>query len=156
MKRRFLATIALVLVLSMALSGCAAFDFVKDFFQKTFGEEIELTDAPLNAEKVIDFANGADKSVFFESDGWTNGDVFNVVWKNHNVRYEDGLMYLGITEEEAKAWIDNQEVTYNYTAGEARSENYYHYGDYKVSMKPSANSGTASTFFICTNNRLFG
>ncbi len=150
MKRRFLATIALVLVLSVALSGCAVLDFVKDFFQENFGEEIKLTDAPLNAEKVIDFANGDDQSVFTESDGWSNGDVFNVVWKKNNVRYENGLMYLGITEEKVNAWLNEQEVEFDYTAGEARSQNYYHYGDYKVSMKPSANPGTASTFFICT------
>lgn len=150
MKRRFLATIALVLVLSMALSGCAVLDAVKNFLQGTFGPDIELTDAPLNAEKVIDFANGADADVFFESDGWSNGDVFNVVWKSHNVQYADGVMKLGITEEKATAWLNDQEVEFDYTAGEARSQNYYHYGDYVVSMKPSANPGTASTFFLCT------
>ncbi len=150
MKRRFLATIALVLVLSMALSGCAVLDTVKKFLQGTFGQQITLTDAPLDAEKVIDFADGADADVFFESDGWSNGDVFNVVWKSHNVQYADGVMKLGITEEKATAWLNDQEVEFDYTAGEARSQNYYHYGDYVVSMKPSANPGTASTFFLCT------
>ena len=150
MKRKILVMIALMLVVTMSLSSCGLIDRVKDFFQTYFGQEIELTDAPLNAETLIDFAEGAKPDVLFESDGWSNGDVFNVVWKSHNVHYEDGIMRLGITEEQASAWIDGAEVPYNHTAGEARTQNYYHYGDYEVSMKPSANGGTASTFFICT------
>ena len=150
MKSKFLVVIALMLVLTMSLSSCGAMDWLKDFLMETFGPEIELTDAPLNAETLIDFANGANPDVLFESDGWSNGDVFNVVWKKHNVHYEDGIMRLGIAEEKASAWINDAEVEYNYTAGEARTQNYYHYGDYEVSMKPSANAGTASTFFVCT------
>ena len=150
MKSKFLVVIALMLVLTMSLSSCGAMDWLKDFLMETFGPEIELTDAPLNAETLIDFANGANPDVLFESDGWSNGDVFNVVWKKHNVHYEDGIMRLGISEEKASAWINDAEVEYNYTAGEARTQNYYHYGDYEVSMKPSANAGTASTFFVCT------
>ena len=150
MKNRILAMIALMLVLVMSLSSCGVIDWVKGFFNRNFGEVIELTDAPLNAERVVDFAEPVDPTVLFESDGWSNGDVFNVVWKKHNVHYENGIMRLGITEEKATAWINDAEVEYNYTAGEARTQNYYHYGDYEVSMKPSANMGTASTFFICT------
>ncbi len=150
MKSKILVMIALMLVVTMSLSSCGVIDWFKDVWQTYFGQEIELTDAPLNAETLIDFAEGANPDVLFESDGWSNGDVFNVVWKSHNVHYEDGIMRLGITEEQASAWIDGAEVPYNYTAGEARTQNYYHYGDYEVSMKPSANGGTASTFFICT------
>ena len=150
MKRKILVMIALMLVVTMSLSSCGVIDWFKDVWQTYFGQEIELTDAPLNAETLIDFAEGANPDVLFESDGWSNGDVFNVVWKSHNVHYEDGIMRLGITEEQASAWIDGAEVPYNYTAGEARTQNYYHYGDYEVSMKPSANGGTASTFFVCT------
>ncbi len=150
MKKRILVMIALMLVVAMSLSSCQLLNTITDFFRETFGKEVALTDAPLNAEMLINFADGANPDVLFESDGWSNGDVFNVVWKSHNVHYEDGIMRLGITEEKATAWIDNAEVEYNYTAGEARSQNYYHYGDYEVSMKPSANPGTASTFFVCT------
>ena len=149
MKKRILTTIALALVLAMSFSGCS---YVSSFFSSIFGDVIELTDAPLNAEVLVDFKNEVDPAVLFESDGWSNGDVFNVVWKKHNVVYDtaSGIMRLGITEEKANAWLDDQDVEFNYTAGEARTQNYYHYGDYEVSMKPSANPGTASTFFICT------
>ena len=111
---------------------------------------VVLTDKALEGDFLMDFANGPNSSVVFESDGWSNGDVFNVVWKKHNVRYKDGKMYLGITKEKATAWLDNKEVAFDYTAGEARTQNYYGYGDYFVKMKPSANPGTASTFFTCT------
>ena len=150
MKKKLLVIVALMLVVAMSLSSCGVVGWVKVFWNKTFGQMIDLADAPLNADMLIDFADGANPDVLFESDGWSNGDVFNVVWKSHNVHYEDGIMRLGITEEKASAWIDGAEVEYNYTAGEARTQNYYHYGDYEVSMKPSANAGTASTFFVCT------
>ena len=148
MNKRILTAIALTLALVMALSGCTYFNAIFGSIFK--GPQVELTDAPLNAEKLVDFTQEVDPSVLFESDGWSNGDVFNVVWKSHNVVYENGIMRLGITEESATAYLDGNEVAFNYTAGEARTQNYYHYGDYEVSMKPSANPGTASTFFVCT------
>ena len=146
MNKKFLIMLALMLVAVVSLSSCGLVDWIN----QTIAPEVELTDAPLNAEKLIDFAEGANPDVLFESDGWSNGDVFNVVWKSHNVHYENGIMRLGITEEKATAWLNDEEVEFNYTAGEARTQNYYHYGDYEVSMKPSANGGTASTFFVCT------
>ncbi len=112
---------------------------------------VALTDKTLaQGTTVIDFSKEVDSSVIFESDGWTNGDVFNVVWTKSNVKFEDKLLKLSITKEDKNAWLDDKEVTYNYTAGEARTQNYYGYGDYEVKMKPSANAGTASTFFVCT------
>lgn len=150
MKKRIIGIIALMLVTVMALSSCSVINNVVDFVTGIFNPTVELDDAKLEADTLIDFADGANPDVLFESDGWTNGDVFNVVWKKHNVHYENGIMRLGITEEKAAAWLDDAEVEFGYTAGEARTQNYYHYGDYEVSMKPSANPGTASTFFVCT------
>ena len=148
--KRIVSIIALTLVMVIALTGCSVVNRVKDFVTGIINPSVELTDKSLNAQTLIDFAEGANSAVLFESDGWSNGDVFNVVWKKHNVHYENGIMRLGITEEKATAWINDAEVEYDYTAGEARTQNYYHYGDYEVSMKPSANPGTASTFFVCT------
>ena len=150
MKKRILGIIALMLVSVVVLTSCSVLNNVMDFVNGIINPTVELTDAALEAEKLIDFKDGANPDVLFESDGWSNGDVFNVVWKKHNVHYENGIMTLGITEEKASAWLNDAEVEFNYTAGEARTQNYYHYGDYEVSMKPSANGGTASTFFVCT------
>ena len=141
MKKRFgFIPMTLLVAGLIALSGC----------DQVFGSTIELDDAPLAGEKLIDFKDGRQQDIAFESDGWSNGSVFNVVWKQHNVHYENGVARLGITEEKATAWINDEEVEFNYTAGELRTQNYYGYGDYEVSMKPSKNSGTASTFFTCT------
>ena len=148
MNKRILVSLALTLAIVLSLSGCSFFDSILGSVFK--GPQAELNDAPLPAEKLVDFTKEVDPNVLFESDGWSNGDVFNVVWKKHNVVYENGIMRLGITEEKATAWLGEEEVEFNYTAGEARTQNYYHNGDYEVSMKPSANAGTASTFFICT------
>lgn len=150
MKKKLLIVVALMLLTTVALSSCAVLNNVLDFFNGIFAPTVELTDEALNTEKLIDFKDGANAEVLFESDGWSNGDVFNVVWKKHNVFYENDIMRLGITEEKATAWLDEAEIEFDYTAGEARTQNYYHYGDYEVSMKPSANPGTASTFFVCT------
>ena len=152
MNKKLLSVIALMLVTVMALSSCSLINKVVDFVKDIIAPSVELTDKALEGDTLIDFKDGANPEVLFESDGWSNGDVFNVVWKKHNVIYENGIMRLGITEEKASAWVGDAEVEYNYTAGEARTQNYYHYGDYEVRMKPSANPGTASTFFICTGN----
>lgn len=39
---------------------------------------------PLEGTVLADFSEGAAET-FFESDGWTNRDVFNVAWKKQNV-----------------------------------------------------------------------
>ena len=150
MKNKIIGVVALLLVTVMALSSCSLINTAVDFVTDLFLPTVELTDPALNSDMLINFADGADSSVLFESDGWSNGDVFNVVWKKSNVFYENGIMRLGITEEKATAWLNDVEVEFKYTAGEARTQNYYHYGDFEVSMKPSSNPGTASTFFTCT------
>ena len=109
----------------------------------------KLTDEPLKGEVVADFTKGKSEAVF-ESDGWTNGSVFNVVWAKENVKYGTDAMHLGIKAEEKTVWVDDAEKTYSYTAGEARTALHYGYGDFEVSMKPAKKAGTASTFFTCT------
>ena len=150
MKKKLIGIIALMLLTTLALSSCSVVDTVVDFVKVQLAPTVKIDAEPLAAEKIIDFENGANHDLFTESDGWSNGDVFNVVWKEKNVKYENQVMKLGITEEKATAWLNDAEVEFNYTAGESRSQLYYGYGDYEVSMKPSANPGTASTFFICT------
>ena len=104
-----ISMIALTMLLSMVVTSCG----------NSKKQVVELTDGELKGDMLVDFSKGVDSSVLFESDGWTNGDVFNVVWTKDNVKYEDGVMKLGITKEDKAAWLDGKEVTYNYTAGEA-------------------------------------
>lgn len=101
-----------------------------------------LAAEPLGGEVLADFSNGAVEAMF-PSDGWSNGSVFNVWWTGSNVTYSDGQLHLGITPA-------GDEVEQDYYGSEMRTGLYYGYGDYSVSMKPSKDAGTASTFFTCT------
>lgn len=99
----------------------------------------KLDDTPLqNMEVVADFLTGKQKS-FFPSDGWCNGEPFNVTWSGQNVSYEQGAAKLFITEEDGK-----------YYGAELRSAGHFWYGDYEVTMKPDPTKGTCSSFFIYT------
>ena len=100
---------------------------------------------PLEGEKIADFSKGESEEIF-GSDGWSNGQPFNAVWKKENITYANGQMHLGIKEEEA---VDG-ENTYPYTAAEARSHHLYGYGDFEVRMRPTNIVGTVSTFFTYT------
>lgn len=134
MKTKYLAAFtAAMLTAVFALGGCTP----------------NYDDAPLKGDVVADFSAGAAETMF-ESNGWANGDPFNVVWDKSNVSYEDGKLSLGITKEDRTVYVNDEEVTFPYTAGEVRSEEHYGYGDFEVRMKPASEAGTASTFFTCT------
>lgn len=132
MKMKGTIAILLVIALAAALVGCSP-----------KGETQNLTDAPLTGETVADFASGA-PAAMFPSDGWSNGNPFNVFWKSDCVSFSDGEMHLGI--EKPASGGDNWE----YYGGEERSSLWYGYGDFEVRMKPAKVEGTASTFFTCT------
>ena len=106
----------------------------------------KLNDEKLTGTKIADFTTGEAPDTIFESDGWANGGSFNVVWAKENVEYGSDAMHLSIKEEERTAYVNDVEKTFPYTAGEARTNLHYSYGDFEVSMKPAKKVGTASTF----------
>ncbi len=112
------------------------------------GQTENLTDEPLKATTTIaDWSEGEAPAVF-ESDGWTNGNPFNVQWTANNVAYENGVAKLTISDNP-----DGSEETFTeYYGGEMRTYQYFGYGDYEVRMKPAKKAGTASTFFTCTGD----
>lgn len=112
------------------------------------GQTDNLTDEPLKATTTVaDWSEGEAPAVF-ESDGWTNGNPFNVQWTANNVAYEKGVAKLTISDNP-----DGSEETFTeYYGGEMRTYQYFGYGDYEVSMKPAKKAGTASTFFTCTGD----
>ena len=129
MKKHVLPVVlAVLMVLTMAV-GCTK-----------KGQTKNLTDAPLTGEVVADFSNGMPETMF-ASDGWCNGNPFNVYWKSNCVTFSDGEMHLAI-KDGGDGW--------EYYGGELRSNRWYGYGDYEVCMKPAKVTGTASTFFTCT------
>lgn len=112
------------------------------------GHTDNLTDEPLNATTTVaDWSEGEAPAVF-ESDGWTNGSPFNTQWTANNVIYDNGVAKLTITDNPN----GSEETFTEYYGGEMRTYQYFGYGDYEVSMKPSNKPGTASTFFTCTGS----
>lgn len=90
----------------------------------------------------VDFKKGC-PALFEASDGWTNGNPFNVFWHKGNVTFEDGEMQLIIDN-------DDQQSQVPYSGGEFRSKQFYGYGRYEVSMKAMKNDGVVSSFFTYT------
>ena len=112
------------------------------------GKTDNLTDEPLNTTTTVaDWSEGEAPAVF-ESDGWTNGSPFNTQWTANNVIYDNGVAKLTITDNPN----GSEETFTEYYGGEMRTYQYFGYGDYEVSMKPSNKPGTASTFFTCTGS----
>ncbi len=81
---------------------------------------------------------------FSASDGWTNGSMFNVFWRGSNVTFENGKMQLIIDKD------SDPQQGIPYSGGEFRSNDFYGYGLYEVSMKAIKNDGVVSSFFTYT------
>lgn len=97
------------------------------------------------ADVFVDFTQDVSQD-FYPSDGWTNGDPFHCFWRKENCVLEDGLLKLRIdgesTEEDAPFYM--------YYGGEYRSDDFFSYGRFEVSMKPIQNDGVVSSFFTYT------
>ncbi len=90
----------------------------------------------------LDFKKGMPQG-FEASDGWTNGDPFNVFWHKDNVTFSRHNMQLTIA-------VDTTQTKVPYSGGEFRSKKTYGYGRYEVSMKAIKNDGCVSSFFTYT------
>lgn len=78
---------------------------------------------------------------FYSSNGYSNGDPFNCVWRSDCVRFEDGAMHMSVRREGG-----------GFAGAEYRSRGYYSYGFYSVSMKAAKCSGVISSFFTYTGH----
>jgi len=76
------------------------------------------------------------------SDGWSNGDMFNCTWRAKNVKANNGLLNLSLTND----W--GQQIPY--AGAEYRTRDKFGYGLYQVRMKPAKNTGIVSSFFTYT------
>ncbi len=91
----------------------------------------------------VDLSAGAAAN-FHTADGWCNGSMFNVTWRDSNVRFEDGVMRLFIDRDAEP----KDEVPFS--GGEYRSNDFFGYGKYEVTMKAIKNDGVVSSFFTYT------
>ncbi len=117
---------------------------------ETTAETTQETEAPVEEQPAVkeedspytllgDFSKG-ESDKFMCSDGWSNGNMFNCTWKKRNVAFEDGVMKLTI----------DSIIPDEYNAAEYRTNDFYGYGLYEVSMKPIKNTGVVSSFFTYT------
>lgn len=84
-----------------------------------------------------------DTNTWYESDGWSNGSMFDCTWRNDNINFKDNKMTLMINE-------DKKGTAPKYAGSEYRTNNFYGYGMYSVNMKPAKNVGVVSSFFTYT------
>lgn len=102
-----------------------------------------LTDVPDGAT-YVDFQAGELPESFECADGYSNGSMFNVTWRNKNVTFTDSKMQLIIDKDPVPL------KSVPYSGGEFRSKDFYHYGRYEVCMKAIKNDGVVSSFFTYT------
>lgn len=121
---------------------------------KSFPKEEQPVDPPVsgeikdygtamnqNASVIADFRKG-ETSVFFASDGWTNGSCFDCGWYKQNTSFDGGVLNLTIDKDHSGK--------YNYSGAEYRTADTYHYGYYETSMQAIKNDGVVSSFFTYT------
>ncbi len=147
-KKRLLAVLATTTaaVMSMGImSSCSVIESGLNWLKNQINAMQPLTDEPLQADTLADFTKG-EADTFFSSNGWTNGSPFNSWWSEDKVAYADEALKLSISKNPDGSEANCDE----YFGGEARSHQYFGYGDFEVRMKPSKAGGTASTFFTCT------
>lgn len=106
-------------------------------------EESAAEEQPDDGSVKVDFSAAA-PDTFEASNGWTNGDPFNVFWRDSNVLMKDGQMVLTIDKD------PDPQQDIPYSGAEYRSKDFYGYGRYEVSMKAIKNDGVVSSFFTYT------
>lgn len=80
-----------------------------------------------------------DRSFWYVSDGWSNGEHQNCTWSAKQVKIEGGNLHLTFTE--------GRTGERDYACGEIQTRARFGYGTYEVRMKSATGSGLNSAFF---------
>lgn len=108
----------------------------------TTKQETESNGSPNeNATMFADFRKG-ETPLFYASDGWSNGSMFNCVWRKSNTSFDSNALNLTINNDTSGQ--------YQYSGAEYRTNDFYGYGYYETSMKAIKNDGVVSSFFTYT------
>lgn len=103
----------------------------------------ENIDAPIrwtkDEDKMLVNKNGIDG--FYAADGYSNGNMFNCIWRKNNISFNDGVMSMTVNKSKN-----------GYDGSEYRSWKDFSYGYFSVSMKAASCSGVISSFFTYTGN----
>jgi len=81
-----------------------------------------------------------------KSDGWTNGNPFNVGWRADHISFTSGFMTLQLDTTPCPSGCSGKP----YAAGEYRSIDTYGYGKYETRFKAAKGSGLVTSFFTYT------
>ena len=135
MKKNFL----ILLIVSLILCGCSAQN------QDTSSRDIEKKGMKdLKGTVVLELEFDKPEDEFMQkADGYSNGSMFDCTWRGANITFENNIMQLKIDKEEEGAKPQ-------WSGGEYRTKDMYHYGMYEMRMKPIKNDGVVSSFFTYT------
>ncbi|AJR08296.1 1,3-beta-glucanase [Photobacterium gaetbulicola] len=103
-----------------------------------------LTMSPflLAGNSITDPLTALNTELWWKSDGWCNGFPFDSRWEGEAISHSaDGM---AITLSHAP----NGEDAFEFQSGELRSHDFYGYGCYEVEIKPIAEPGVISSFFL--------
>lgn len=140
---KLLSSVCILLSCSVILCSCGKNEAASD--NQGIQNSDTLTEDTVNNDTkgfYTDFKNGG-SGLFEASNGWSNGSMFNVTWRDSNCTFENEKMQLIIDK-------DTLEGSVPYSGGEYRSKDHYGYGRYEVSMKAIKNDGVVSSFFTYT------
>lgn len=139
MKITSIIVIPCIAALALDLGGCLLRPSEQDTDVGTsvVGVEDRYTQ---DGDKLVDFSNGG-SHLFYTADGYSNGNMFNCMWRGYNVAFGNGTMNISVTHD--GSW---------YAGGEYRSRGWYSFGYFSVSMKPAKCSGVVSSLFTYTNH----
>ena len=92
-----------------------------------------------SAPSFVDNFSNLDRSRWFVSDGWNNGNHQNCTWSKDLVRLSDGVLSLSFEKRKLK---DRE-----FACAEIQTKQRYGYGVYEARMKTDSGSGLNAAFF---------
>ncbi len=146
-KRKWLASLSLALGALFGLIGCASGIGGPRMSRGDLKDAKEFV-----SQNYINFQEGSPARLIGCADGYSNNGSFGTTWSRDNLLYDsdNGLsLFLEITDEQSRIKTDSGDP---YVSGEMRSSMTFRYGFFGTYMKPSSVTGTASTFFLYSDN----
>ena len=125
---RLLSVGALLLAAAAALFGAAQPSRAQD-------ASPEMKSAP----SFVDNFKSFDRSRWFVSDGWSNGNHQNCTWSKSLVKLSDNMLTLGFEKRKLK---DRE-----FACAEIQTKQRFGYGTYEARMKTDTGSGLNAAFF---------
>ncbi|MBY5944018.1 family 16 glycosylhydrolase [Photobacterium rosenbergii] len=105
---------------------------------------VMITFSPfINAKATLeDPLTELDSTFWWKSHGWSNGFPSYTRWESEAISHSDEGMAITLS------YAPNEIDEFDFQSGELRSEEFYGYGCYEVEMKPIAEPGVVSSFFL--------